>query len=189
MLRVDPQAYIFCAFLSLLLPLNWLLAAFFAAVFHELCHIIVVKLQGGSLRSIHIHWNGCVIETNRIREIHSFMSILAGPLGSLSLLFLHGMVPKIAVCGFFQGLYNLIPLMPLDGGRLLREILYRFCPEKADKIMRITEVLLRIGIVTGIMILLQSQGIGLFPGLLLVIWNIRLTLRKIPCKPSKIGVQ
>jgi len=187
--QVDPQAYFFGALLFLLLPLNWLLAALFAAVFHELCHILALKLQGGSIRSIHVHWNGCVIEVERIEEHDPFFSILAGPLGSLTLLFLCRIAPKIAVCGLIQGMYNLIPLMPLDGGRLLRDILYCFAPERAENIMRATEVFLRIGIMIGILFLLFSQALHPFPGIILVIWNIRLSLRKIPCKPSKIGLQ
>lgn len=189
MLQVDPQAYLFGALLVLMLPLNWLMAAVFAAVYHELCHILALRIQKGKIRSIHIHWNGCIIEVDRVGQHQQFISILAGPLGSLSLLCLCRIAPRVAVCGFIQGLYNLLPLMPLDGGRLLREILYRFCPNRAEVIMQGIEVLLRIGIVTVVLLLMFSRSLTPVSGLILAIWNIRLTLRKIPCKPSTIGVQ
>ena len=189
MLQIDSQACFLGALLCLLLPLNWLLAAVFAALFHELCHILVLKLQGGSIYSIHVHWNGCVIEADREGKFHPFFSILAGPLGSLSLLFLCKIMPKIAVCGLIQGLYNLVPLMPLDGGRLLREVLCQICPERTENIMHISEFVLRIGVMTGILYLMYSEFLSLLPGLILLIWNIRLAHRKIPCKPFKIGVQ
>lgn len=189
MLRVDGQAYLFAALLLLLLPFNWLLAAVFAALFHELCHILVLLILRGKIRSIHIQWNGCVIETDRIGQMQQFLSILAGPLGSFSLLLLGRIMPKAAVCGFVQGIYNLLPLMPLDGGRLLREILYQVCPGRAESFAQGTEVILRIGITAGIVLLTFSQSWNPIPGLLLAIWNIRSALRKIPCKPSQIGVQ
>jgi len=183
LVQIDPQAYFLGALLLLLLPLDWLMAAVFAAVFHELCHMVALKLKGGSVHSIHIHWNGCVIEADRIGQIHPIFSILAGPLGSLSLLFLRRIAPQIAVCGFIQGLYNLIPLMPLDGGRLFCEILYRICPEKTENIMQVSEVFLRICIVAVILFLTYSDYLSPFPAFGFVLWNIRSALRKIPCKP------
>lgn len=183
LVQIDPQAYFFWALLLLLLPLKWLLAAFFSALVHEISHIFVLKIQGGTIYRIHVHWNGCVIEADRGRQTSDFCSILAGPLGSLSLLFLYRIAPQIAVCGLIQGAYNLIPLMPLDGGRLFHEILYRICPERTQIIMQGTESVLRIGIVTGILIMMNAQRMSLLPGLMLVIWNIRAALRKIPCKP------
>lgn len=189
MLRIDPQTYLFWALLLLLFPLNWLSAVFLAAIFHELCHVLAVKLLKGNIRNFHVHWNGCVLEVDRFKDVHQFVSILAGPLGSLSLVLLHRIAPRIAVCGFFQGIYNLIPLLPLDGGRLLRHILYHVCPERSEIIMQGIELVLRVCIMIGILLLIVSRILNPLPGIILAIWNIRLTMRKFPCKPFKIGVQ
>ena len=43
--------------------------------------------------------------------------VLAGPAASLLLLLLVRPFPRLALCGFVQGVYNLLPLGRLDGAR------------------------------------------------------------------------
>ena len=189
MLQADPLVFLFAALLLLLLPMNWLLSAIFAAAFHELCHILAIILMKGRIRKIHVRWNGCEIETDRVGELQQFISILVGPLGSLSLVLLCRQMPRITVCGFIQGIYNLLPLMPLDGGRLLRIILYHICPEMAETLMQRIGMILRIGITMLLILAIFLLKQSLLPFFLLAIWHIRLSRRKTPCKPFKIGVQ
>lgn len=189
MIRVDWPAYFRFALLILIFPLKWFAAANIAAVFHELCHILVLKILKGNILGVSVYWNGCMIETDRIGEASRFVSILAGPFGSFSLLFLHRIAPEIAICGLIQGIYNLIPLMPLDGGRLLYEVLNLTCPERSDQIMQTIEILIRIVFLVLILLLMIYRLLNPIPGFLLFIWNIRCAVRKFPCKPSKIRVQ
>lgn len=48
------------------------------------------------------------------------LCVLAGPAVSFSLLALARFFPRIAICGLVQGIYNLLPIYPLDGGKALR---------------------------------------------------------------------
>lgn len=187
--QVDAAAFLWLAFLLLTVPANWLLAAVFAAGFHELCHILSLRLFRGRIRRVHVHWNGCVMEAEAMDAKSQFLSILAGPLGSLSLVLLGSATPKIAVCGLIQGLFNLIPLRNLDGGRLLREILCFLCPDKVEAILEGTEILLRLAVSCLILLITHFRLLNPVPGFLLTIWNIRATVRKFPCKPKKIRVQ
>lgn len=189
MTQVNPQAYLFAALLVLTLPLNWILAAAIAALWHELCHILMLRMLKGNIHRIRIHWNGCVIETDTMGKLPQFISILAGPIGSLSLLALRRITPQIAVCGLIQGIYNLLPVMPLDGGRLLLFILYQICPRKAEQFLHTIEMVLRIGM-TGFFFFLSFRLLwNPLPAILVFICNLHWCLRKIPCKPSEIGVQ
>lgn len=135
MFLIEPGFYLFGALILLLLPLDWIIAVCLSGLWHEVCHIVILSLMGGKIQKVSIRPDGCTIKTGRLEFWQQILSILAGPAGSLSLLFLLKLYPKMAVCGFLQGLFNLIPILPLDGGRILQLILYRINPKKAEFIM------------------------------------------------------
>lgn len=121
----------------MLLPFDWLLSVIIAALIHEAGHILTVILLGGKVHRIRISVTGCVIDSGGLRDAERLMSILAGPVSSLGLVCLRIICPKIAVCGLFQGLFNLLPILPLDGGRILQLLLFRFCPRQESAVMNI----------------------------------------------------
>lgn len=189
MIRIETAVYFWFAFLVLLLPLDWLASALIAAVFHEVCHLFVLVILGGKIREVRISPGGCVIESVSPGDWQSFLSILAGPAGSLLLTLLADKAPQVAVCGLLHGLYNLFPVMPLDGGRLLWLLLGRLRPDRGEVLA------LRTGrIFCGTLLLLSVSAsvllkLGNIPVILALIWIIRFFPRKIPCKPSQIKVQ
>ena len=189
MIRIPFGVFFLGALLVLILPLDWFGAIVIAAVFHELCHILMVLALDGSISEIRFKTTGCEIKTNTMGEWAQFFSILAGPLGSFSLLALCRTAPKLAICGLIQGLSNLIPVLPLDGGRLLLLLLYRFCPDKAEKVMNF--VTMGICLLFGLLAIYLSTAAsaGLWPVFLAVFWSVSVLSRKIPCKPSRIRVQ
>ena len=189
MIQVHFSVFFLAALLILILPLDWLLAAAAASAFHELCHVLMLYLLKGRILRIQVQAGGCIIESGRIGEPQQFASILAGPLGSLCLLLFCRAFPKVAICGLLQGLYNLLPVMPLDGGRLLRLLLYRFCPKRAEWIMTWMAVGSCILLDILAIWLIRFSSDGSWPAFLAVIWNLKFLPRKIPCKPSQIKVQ
>lgn len=146
MISCAPGCYLFFAGLLLLVPLDWLLSAMTAALVHEFFHIVAVLLFGGQIRNIHLSVSGCRIDCSEWKDIHKILSILAGPAGSFSLLLFRRVFPKIAVCGLLQGLYNLLPVLPLDGGRILQILLERVFPEKSDQILSVLRYFLFVGL-------------------------------------------
>ena len=75
------------------------------------------------------------------------LAVLAGPAGSLLLLSLYRVLPRVAVCAAVQGFYNLLPIEPLDGGRALRLCLEHWCQHRAEKIMTLARFAILGGIV------------------------------------------
>ena len=118
--NVAAGAWIALALGLLVLPLRWLIAAFAAAFFHELCHWSAVRLCGGSMADFHMGIGGAQMEVAGLSRGQELFCALAGPLGGLLLLFFAKWFPAVAVCGVFQSAYNLLPVYPMDGGRALR---------------------------------------------------------------------
>lgn len=173
MLRLDPRACLLGALALLVLPLPWLLAAAAAAAFHELCHLEAVLALGGQVSRLYIGPGGAVMEGRLEGRWRETLAAAAGPVGSLLLLILVRVAPRLALCGLVQGLFNLMPLYPLDGGRILRLWL-------SGRAGQMTE-----WIAGALICLLLVQ----FHALLGVILAIRLIFRNIPCKTDGIRVQ
>ena len=103
---------------------------------HECSHAAAIYLLGGRISRICIGGRGVTMETTGISGIREIICALAGPIGSILLLTVAPRFPRTAICGFVHGIYNLLPLFPMDGGRILRCILYSFFkPPIAGKIL------------------------------------------------------
>ena len=140
-IRLDASVCILWALLLLVLPLPWLLAAMGAAAFHEAFHAGAVLLAGGRLRGIWIGPGGAVMDADVPGFRQELLCSGAGPLGSLLLATLCHTAPRLALCGLVQGCFNLLPIYPLDGGRMLRCTLRRLCPERGEALFRRSQVL------------------------------------------------
>lgn len=188
-IQIDPWTYFWAALLVLTLPLNWLIAALSAAIFHELCHFAAIYVLGGKVRGIRVCAGGAVMVSDIPGEREELISAIAGPAGSFLLLGLCHIFPKLAICACIQGVFNLIPIYPMDGGRIFSCILHLICPSRADRIMQWTEFFLYI-----VVLLLAAAGMflfsmGIFPLLTATLLIIKAILRKRPCKRSQIRVQ
>lgn len=186
MLTIDPWFFYFAAILFLVIPASWLLAAVVAALFHELCHLMAILFVKETVHHIHISLSGIEIRTSFFDVKKELLAALAGPLGSFALLGLCHVWPHLALCAFAQGIFNLLPLYPLDGGRILLCILRLCVPGAADKIFRyytiITIVMLFVLGIAGICCLH-------IPILTALILPLGFFVRKIPCKGSIKAVQ
>ena len=184
MIRIQPSAFILMAALMLLLPLDWLLAALLAAAVHELGHLAVLHAFRGQLGFISIGGTGARIHMGPLGNRAEFLCAAAGPAASLFLLSLCRFFPKTALCGLAQGMFNLIPVHPMDGGRMLRCFLQWLCPRQAKRISDFAERLILCAFVVLSLILAIHHKEGLLPALVCVTILSRLLFTKIPCKSA-----
>lgn len=177
----DGFCLILLALLLLTCPLRWLAASILAAAFHELCHLGAVKLLGGQALSFRAGARGAVLEVEELGPGQEALAAAAGPAGSLLLLLLAGPFPNLALCGLGQGLFNLLPVFPLDGGRILLRVLEMFrLGEQAQKIMALVSRMTLAGLCLGCVFLGAP---------LAAVFFLPLIVRNIPCKGNQGIVQ
>lgn len=166
--RISTGAILFLAALLLLLPLQWMIAMIIAAVVHELSHLLAIYITGGKIRKILIGGRGVIIETQSMSAMREIICALSGPIGSLLLLAFAPRFPRTAICGLVHGLYNLLPLFPMDGGRILKCALFSlFKPLLARRIFLWVQYA-TIAIILGIGIILYFK-LGVTPILFVII--------------------
>ena len=144
---------------------------FFASVLvHELSHSLVARAYGTPVRSITLFIFGGAAEISeepkRARE--EFAMALVGPATSLGIGFLFGLLrltvqgtsPPLAALATWLGginvmlaIFNLIPGFPLDGGRVLRSIIWGI----TGSLRRATQV---------------ASGVGRLVAFLFIFWGI-----------------
>lgn len=189
--RIDlkPQDCFLLALMCMVVPVKWLLAMVAAAAAHEASHLLAVIFCGGKVYSVRIGGTGAVMESAPMERWKELLCILAGPAGSFVLLFFSVWFPGTAVCGFVQGIYNLLPVYPLDGGRAVQCIASMFFPSTEDKAVsvaaRITIILICSAGIVGTCVM----KLGFLPLLASVLFAMKHLPGKIPCKDGLHRVQ
>ncbi len=136
------------------------LGLFLAIVFHELSHSLVARRRGLPMKGITLFIFGGVAEMEEEPENPrtELEMAAAGPIASIvfGLFFLLlrgaakaggwpipvlGVVTYLAFINFILAAFNLLPAFPLDGGRILRSLLWR----RQGSLRRATRTASRIG--------------------------------------------
>ena len=189
-LRIDAPVCLLGALALLLLPFNWIISAVIAALWHEGCHWLALKLCGCRCYGISVGREGTVLETEFGTPAKEALCALAGPLGSTLLLLFFRWIPRIAICALVQGLYNLIPVYPLDGGRFVRSLLQLLVKngKYVSIAARIETVTIALLAVASIYCLIALQ-LGYLPLIFVSILFYRVFQRKLSCKEVQLAVQ
>lgn len=178
---IERSVFWLAAGMVLFVPLKWLFAILLAAAIHELGHILAIRILGGELTGIRVGSGGACIEASLDSTYKAAVCTLAGPAANLALVLLFRWLPRTAICAMIQFLYNMLPIYPLDGGRLLqmtvRDETIQHCVESVAVL-----VLALLGILLTRILGLETLPVCLFLFLLLM-------LRKIPCKEREQIVQ
>ncbi|MDO4571210.1 MAG: site-2 protease family protein [Planctomycetia bacterium] len=190
--RVHPFFWLLSIFLGMSCPakelLVWIGAVLISVLIHEMGHAIVLRSYGFLPRIVLYSFGGLTIHDRYTRRLLWYENILvsaAGPfagflLAALAYLLLCGNIPlfqTIFASAFLKkilymliyinvawGVFNLLPIFPLDGGNIARELCMHLSPRSGFAIA------LQISMVTAIIAALCFIHSGMFFGAFLFGW-------------------
>lgn len=173
-IEITTGALIFFCFLFYANPNGIFLPFLLAAGAHEAGHWLVCRLTGGRITSFRVSMAGAQMQAQFDTFASELLSILAGPVVNLFLLaaFLHTYFSFALVNGFLAA-YNLLPVLPLDGGRILHLLLSRRFPAAADKVMGALTAVVTVAIVGWGIAATCLWHYGLWPSLFAAVWLLK----------------
>lgn len=154
-------------------------------ILHELAHLFWGILIGGKPKAIYLNPLGISLEFysyGKDKSLSRIILFLAGPLINLicAILFVNfNILPeyneKIIYTNFALAIFNLIPIVPLDGGKILSEIIKTFCDiDVANKYIIISsKVILTIISLIYSMLILKMKNLFILV-ILIYLWILYL---------------
>jgi stage IV sporulation protein FB len=167
--RVSPALPLLLAFVILTADTVLLCALLVAALCHELGHYLVVHRLGVEVAELRLNVFGAEMrlrDTRRLSYGGEFLATAAGPLTNIILASVFALLGYnderwflFAGAQIVLGAFNLLPLMPLDGGKLLW-LLLAWCidPFVADRISAAVSLLGSLFLLYGGACILRSYG-------------------------------
>ena len=143
-LQIDGSFFILLVLMLMLLPIQWVAAVFTSIMIHECFHALMIYILQGRIFAFRLGIQGIQMETDYLPPARELIAAIAGPLGSASLIALAPWFPRTAICGFIHFVYNMIPLYPLDGGRIMKNGLKLIFEERSERIFEASQRLIRI---------------------------------------------
>ena len=106
----------------LTVPLGWLGAAVIAALWHETGHLLALRWMKIPVRRVEFGPFGAKIETAPMEPWQELLAAGAGPAAGLLLALGWQAFPRCAACALIQSIWNLLPVFPMDGGRMMVQL-------------------------------------------------------------------
>lgn len=160
---LQPGAVLLLGVLLFVLQPMELLALFLAALVHELGHLLMLRILGIRILGITISMTGPVLNCEPGAVwFESVLSALAGPVAGFLLWMLAGSCwPLLSEISLFLSVFNLIPVLPLDGGRMLIACLaFLFGDPAAETVCGWISAVLCVGMLFG-GLLAAVEGYGI----------------------------
>lgn len=128
--------------------LLWIPVLFISVLFHELAHAAMIGAFGYGPSEIVLGGiGGATMNRRRARPWHDVVISLAGPISSFALSWLINQIfvrvsfahsdpmliallPLLSRANLWWGLFNLLPISPLDGGHAVRNFFRMFLPDR-----------------------------------------------------------
>lgn len=178
-MNISPGFLVLTAFIYYAGGGGALTAFFSAALAHELGHLAAMWALGAEISRVRITFGGPVLEYGGAFSGRQELCVLAaGPLGGM----LFGLLcfslhteyfTYVGAIALLATLFNLLPVVPMDGGRLMQILLEEVMPEThAAVVMRLMGNLCAVGVVV------TGLWFGFLPVAVMGIWMAALANRR-----------
>ena len=145
-------------------------------VFHEAGHLLAMKCTGVPVSEVRLKASGAVIRGGFSGYRQEIACAAAGPFASFLLAFvLFRSVPEPAIISGLLGMTNLLPVYPLDGGRILRAALLLHLEQTVvEKILRAVTATVCCLLMVGACCAAAELQAGLWPifAALVILWRV-----------------
>ena len=166
------------------LPITYVVALFISILLHEIGHAFMAKKYGYNVDNIEIGLfaGQANMNINSISERHMINIVGAGPWVNLVLISLSLFAYAAFPCQFFNSMYivnlflfifNIIPIFPLDGGRILRSILILKTKDREKSITISAWISLIFSILLLVFYILSFSIIGLVFSILFIVFSMK----------------
>lgn len=158
LLRLLAEPRVFYAFLA-------------AAAAHEAGHVMAIYLVGGKATKLRLGMCDAKIETQGLGYRQEIFCALAGPgMSVLVCLALRKAYATCAAISLLLGLFNALPVYPLDGGRALRAGLCLVLPlGRAEAVSNVVSLAVCAAGLAGAIFCARAYGLGAAP---LAVWLV-----------------
>ena len=135
-----------------------------AMTVHELAHAAVLLLLGGRIESVRLSFAQVELRTGLLGDRTELWSTAAGP--GINLLcgwLFRRWMPAFAAVSLLLALFNLLPVWPLDGGRLLRTLLRMRWGAAGVDASQTLGLLFGLGLLAGAVFAARRWDAGVWP--------------------------
>ena len=156
-----------------ILSMETVLALLLAVTAHELAHVIVLRMVGLRVKRLRLELTGlCIDYCGYACPAGHAAAALAGPAGGLAYAYFASLLARRLSCGWLEvssglslllSLFNMLPVIPLDGGRIAVQLLQKLLGERSGNraagFLGLAVSLLLSA--AGLLLALQGKGTGL----------------------------